>query len=303
MNKSGFYKPTTLKAPFAWVGGKSKLAKDIVALMPPHKCYVEVFGGALSVLYAKPSVEDILAQRAKKRISLKNTEEDIQKEVSIFIERTCKGETRVDKLTEIVNDINDDLINLHRIIKTRPKSLHTTLSSMLVSRTLFDGIKKGIIKPKNDIERAAFYYFLITQSFGGKRKSFILGKTRPPKNIHKDFMKFSQRLKRVYIEHMDFRKLIATYDSKDTLFYLDPPYFATEHYYEIKGGFGESEHRDLAVILQGIQGNFILSYNDCEFIRSLYKDFYIMETKKIQYSLNVKSTKRVQELLIMNFKP
>ena len=79
---------------------------------------------------------------------------------------------------------------------------------------------------------------------------------------------------------MDFRKLIATYDSKDTLFYLDPPYFATEHYYEIKGGFGESEHRDLAVILQGIQGKFILSYNDCEFIKSLYRDFYIMETKR-----------------------
>lgn len=301
--KSSVYKSTKLKAPFAWVGGKSRLAKDIVSLMPPHRCYVEVFGGALSVLYAKPSVEDILAQRAKKRLSLKKNEEDMQNEVSAFIERTCKGQTRVDKLTEIVNDINDDLINLHRIIKTRPKSLHATLSSMLVSRTLFDGIKQGIIKPKNDIERAAFYYFLITQSFGGKRKSFILGKSRPPKNIYKDFMKFSQRLKRVYIEHMDFRKLIATYDSKDTLFYLDPPYFATEHYYEIKGGFGESEHRDLAVILQGIQGKFILSYNDCEFIRSLYKDFYIMETKKIQYSLNVKSTKRVQELLIMNFKP
>lgn len=102
-----------------------------------------MFGGALSVLYAKPSVEDILAQRAKKRLSLKNAEEDIQNEVNAFMERTCKGEARVDKLTEIVNDINDDLINLHRIINTRPKSLHATLSSMLVSRTLFDGIKKA----------------------------------------------------------------------------------------------------------------------------------------------------------------
>lgn len=291
MNKSGFYKPTTLKAPFAWMGGKSKLAKDIVALMPPHKCYVEVFGGALSVLYAKPSVEDILAQRAKERLNLKNNKEVVQNEVSAFIERTCKGETRVDKLTEVVNDINDDLINLHRIIKMRPKSLEFALSNMLVSRTLFYGIKKGVIKPKNDIERAAFYYFLITQSFGGKRDSFILGKSRPPKSIYKSFAKFSQRLKRVYIEHMDFRKLIATYDSKNTLFYLDPPYFATEHYYEIKGGFGEKEHRDLAAILRNIQGKFILSYNDCEFIKSLYTDFHTMETKEIKYSLNTLSKK------------
>ena len=219
------------------------------------------------------------------------------------MKNTCKSQKRIDKNTEVINDINDDLINLHRIIKTRPKSLQAILSSMLVSRTLFDGIKQGIIKPKNDIERAAFYYFLTRQSFGGQRQSFALGKGCGPKNIHKDFMRFSQRLKRVYIEHMDFRELIAAYDGKDTLFYLDPPYFATEHYYEIKGGFSESDHRDLAIILQGIQGKFILSYNDCEFIRSHYKDFYIMETKKIQYTLNIKSTKRVQELLIMNFKP
>lgn len=43
-----------LKAPFGWVGGKSKLAYDIVSLIPEeHTIYVEVFGGALSVFYAK----------------------------------------------------------------------------------------------------------------------------------------------------------------------------------------------------------------------------------------------------------
>lgn len=54
-----FLVPTKLKAPFGWVGGKSKLAQSIVSLMPPHKRYIEVFGGGLSVLYAKPSRRDI----------------------------------------------------------------------------------------------------------------------------------------------------------------------------------------------------------------------------------------------------
>lgn len=74
----------------------------------------------------------------------------------------------ISRCTEVVNDINGDLINLHKIIKMRPKSLELALSSMLISRTLFNEIKQGIIKPNNDIERAALYYFLITQSFGGR---------------------------------------------------------------------------------------------------------------------------------------
>ncbi len=55
LKTSPLIKPTQtkLKAPFAWVGGKNYLAKEIIALMPEHKSYIEVFGGALSVFYQK----------------------------------------------------------------------------------------------------------------------------------------------------------------------------------------------------------------------------------------------------------
>jgi len=40
----------TLKAPFAWVGGKSKLSQDIIDLIPAeHKLYVEVFNDSVVV--------------------------------------------------------------------------------------------------------------------------------------------------------------------------------------------------------------------------------------------------------------
>lgn len=72
---------TTLKPPFTRIGGKSRLAKDIVALIPnDHRLYVEVFGGALNVFYAKEP--PINAKQA-----------------------------------EMVNDINGQLINLHRVIQ------------------------------------------------------------------------------------------------------------------------------------------------------------------------------------------
>ncbi len=44
---------TTLKAPFAWVGGKNYLAKEIIALMPEHKSYIEVFWWSFKCFFIK----------------------------------------------------------------------------------------------------------------------------------------------------------------------------------------------------------------------------------------------------------
>lgn len=41
-------------ATLCWPGSKHRLARRIVALMPPHTCYAEPFAGSLAVLFAKP---------------------------------------------------------------------------------------------------------------------------------------------------------------------------------------------------------------------------------------------------------
>lgn len=256
---------STLKAPFAWIGGKSKLAEDIVALFPDHRLYVEVFGGALNVLYRKPCTI---------------------------------------KQAEVVNDINGELINLHRAIRTNPQSLSMYLNTLLISRELFADILSGRMKPRNNIERAAFYYYQLSQSFGAKGTTFaMMAKSgRRPKDIYKDFGQWSKRLKFVTIEHMSFDKLINTYDKEDAFFYCDPPYVSTEKYYQHTGGFGEVEHRKLSQLLHGIKGKFLLSYNDCELVRELYSDMKITSTKEINYTLRgAGSKKTVREVFITNY--
>ncbi|AHE95227.1 DNA adenine methylase [Campylobacter fetus] len=201
---------------------------------------------------------------------------------------------------EVVNDINSDLINLHRIIRNRPASLQAEMNSLFKSRELFLDIKNGKLKPKNDIQKAAFYFYLLATSFGAKGDNFAIGNSKSAKNIHRDFFANSKRLKRAFIENMSYEKLIKGYDSSDTLFYVDPPYVGAENYYKMVRGFGINEHENLAKILANVKGKFMLSYNDCEMVRSLYKDFKFKELK-VNYSLNSKYRSVKNELLIMNF--
>ena len=257
---------TKLKAPFGWVGGKTQLARDIIDLIPQdHKTYIEVFGGAGSVLY--------------------------QKEPS--------------KL-EVFNDINSELINLHRAIRNNPQSLSIYLNDLLISREIFNDIKSKHLRGRNNIEKAAFYFYQLTQSFGSKGDNFAMAAKsgRKPKNIYRNFKTISERLKGVTIENMSFNKLVPLYDKDDAFFYVDPPYVSTESYYKNIGEFGIAEHEELAELLSNIKGKFLLSYNDSVVVRELYKGFNIQTTKQVSYGLGKNAqgkNKVVNELFITNY--
>ena len=209
------------------------------------------------------------------------------------------------KYREVVNDFNSDLINLHRTIKNNPRLLSKYLNHLFVSREIFDDIKHGKYKPKNRVERAALYYYRLQMSFGAKGDNFAMSaKSRKPKNIYQDFLKWSQRLKMVTIENMDFEKLIKNYDRAESFFYCDPPYVSTESYYKNIKTFDLDDHKRLYLALKQIEGKFLLSYNDTPFIRDLYKDFNIVESGEIEYTLGKNAhgkSKKVRELLIMNY--
>ena len=172
---------------------------------------------------------------------------------------------------------------------------------MLRSREILKAIKRDDLKPRNKKEKAAFYFYKIALSFGAKGDVFAQPKgNRSAKNIYKDFQVYSRRLKLATIENMEFSKLIKTYDTDETLFYLDPPYVGTESYYSNTQGFGINQHELLASMLKEVKGRFILSYNDCEVIRDLYNGFNFKEVS-VNYSLNAKYRRDRGELIITNY--
>lgn len=108
----------------------------------------------------------------------------------------------------------------------------------------------------------------------------------------------AERLASVTIERMDFEKFITRYDTKDTLFYLDPPYWGNETDYG-KDIFCRADFERLRDCLTGIKGRFILSLNDTPQVQELFKDFSI-EQADVTYSINTKTDCKKSELIITN---
>jgi DNA adenine methylase len=215
----------------SWIGGKKALRDEIYARFPTEFArYIEVFGGGGWILFHKQPSE-----------------------------------------FEVYNDFNPNLANLFRCVRDSPEKLIAELEFTLNSRIDFNHVRDELKKTVelSDVKRAAYFYQLIRQSYASGLDSF----GAQPHSMWNNFPLIRaacQRLQKVVVENKDFEPLIRQYDRPDAFFYLDPPYYNTEDYYE-NVGFATKDHQRLAEALMKIQGKFLLSYNDCPEIRTLYE--------------------------------
>lgn len=201
---------------------------------------------------------------------------------------------------EVFNDIDSELINLYRVIKYHSEALQKELDFMLISREEFLNNKNKDTCGLTDIQRAARYFYIIKSSFGANKCSFGAKKIDLINSIEY-LTNVSKRLKNVIIENKNFENIIEMYDKEKALFYCDPPYYLAENYYTFK--FKEEHHKKLNEILRNIKGKFILSYNDSDYIRNLYKDFNIIAVER-QNNLLSKTTiskEKYKEIIVKNY--
>lgn len=217
----------------SWVGGKRALREEVVKRFPPeYSRYIEVFGGGGWVLFHKDPRRDF----------------------------------------EVYNDFNSLLANLYRCVRDKPDLLMNALKYVLNSREDFDRVRLALRRQRTtDVQRAAWFYQIIRYSYASALTSY----GSQPHDMRANFLLIEQahrRLKDVVVENKDFEKLIRQYDRPVSLFYCDPPYHATEGYYQNIGedGFTEKDHIRLRDALLSIEGKFLLSYNDDAFVRELY---------------------------------
>ena len=229
-----------MKSFIPWVGGKSLLAKKIVSMFPDD------FDRYIEVFGGGGSV--LFAK---------------DKHASF----------------EVYNDINGQLVNLFRCARFHCGELQREISGYFNSREIFEDIKAQInVRGMTDIQRAAMFYVQIKLSYGAQCRAYGCDN----KNISPEYLtEIEERLKSgagVVIENKDFEDLIKVYDRPNALFYCDPPYRTAQKYYDVP--FSDSDHERLKNSLSNIKGRFILSYNDDEYIRELYKDYNITAVER-----------------------
>ena len=206
--------------------------------------------------------------------------------------------------TEVINDINGDLISLYRVIQHHLEEFVRQFKWALTSRQIFKWLQDTPPETLTDIQRAARFYYLQKLCFGGKviGQSFGTATTSTPRlnlmRMEEELSAAHLRLSRVFIEHESWQDCVKRYDRKHTFFYCDPPYYGTEGY---GVGFGLEEYSKLAEVAKTMQGKILISLNDIPEMRDIFKDFTIHETK-ISYTLSGKTErKQINELIIQNW--
>ncbi len=249
-----------------WYGGKYYNGEKIARLIEsvPHSCYVDVFCGMLSV----------------------------------FLYR--KRKTR----TEVINDLNGEIVNLFRVVRRWEKPLGDLLKKMPTSRAEF--YRQRALPPLSitDIERAARFLYLISCSFSHNISGAFRVNTQNIAFVNTEGLplhieRLSKRISSTTIENLKWQDCLVRYDRARTLFYCDPPYWGHEDEYG-KGLFARKEFKELAALLKAVKGKFVMSINDRPEIREMFSAFNIQPFSNAYYSAGA-GAKPVQELLVYNF--
>lgn len=228
-----------IRSPIKWVGGKSKLRKTILPMIPEHECYVEVFGGAGWILFAKdPSRVEVL--------------NDIDGELMNFF-YVVKHEP-----DELIRSFRLDLASreeFNRLLALDP----TSLSRLERAHRFFYLIMSSW---GGELDYARFQTSISDGGHGNR----LIGALD---SLEKRIRPAHDRLKTVIIENLTWQECIDRYDDPRTFFYLDPPYLGNKCNYK-HNMRSLDEHAELAARLESVQGRWLLSAYDTEEARDLF---------------------------------
>lgn len=137
---------------------------------------------------------------------------------------------------EVMNDIDKDIIRLHRTCQTLSEASAKTLAGMnwrCAQETFNRLAKEG--RSGSDLAFMHRELYLRRFSYTGREKLNLR-----TTDVGKDYdplpriMRCKARLQGIKLSNQDYRKAVAQYDSPETMFFIDPPYPGSDEYYQFK---------------------------------------------------------------------
>jgi DNA adenine methylase len=209
---------------------------------------------------------------------------------------------------EIVNDLNGNVVNFYRQLKTNFQELKDMIMSTPYSREVYKNAMVVYETPYifTPTHRAWAFWVGTVQGFSNKIGSWRSATQRSKESTlnynKKEGFNASlyKRLDLTQIECKDAVELILKQDSADTFFYIDPPYVGANqgHY----GGYTQEHFNALLNVLSGIKGKFLLSSYPNEVLDAYRLQYgWYSSDKDMVLSASRNSNKRKTEALTANY--
>jgi DNA adenine methylase len=169
-----------------------------------------------------------------------------------------------------------------------------------VTKEEFSTIRTNILTEENSLIQA-YYYFIVNRcSFSGATLSGGFSEEASKKRFTKTSVDRinNLNLSKFMIYNEDFTSFIIS-KCVNGIIFLDPPYYLEKQskLYGNNGDMHENFNHKLLYDTLKNRKNWIMTYNNCEFIRDLYKDFTIIEVDWV-YGMN--KSKKSSEIVILN---
>jgi len=253
-------------SPVCWPGGKSRILKELKKRIPPHRIYVEPFAGGAPLFFSKEPAE-----------------------------------------INVLNDINRDLMDFYRKLREHEGPL---VCDMKPDRRRFEEIKN---KPDKSV--CDFLYInrnswsCNTETFSPTRlssKGYSDWINAGIKQVAENLDEIKRKLRKAELLNTDFREVLKKYDSPDTFFYLDPPYWGPNKEQCLYQGHCGVTPWEVAEAVKDLKGKVLISYDNHPDVREAFEKIgWKIEEIEVPYSMEKTEKggkkRRVKELLIRNY--
>lgn len=221
----------------------------------------------------------------------------------------------------VINDIHPDLINFYKQISLgHTKEIYDITTSFGVGEMDYYVVRGGgkklvnneiPFKPKNDIERAAQFYYLRKTCFRGMLRYNDRGEFNIPwgryKTVNFEELKnqaYTDLLSRTDIMIGDYIKVFEKYNNSENFYFIDQPYDSVFNDYGFDS-FNRQKQIELSEVFKTTENKCLMVVGGSDFIRELYDGYIKFEYPK-NYAFKIHSGRvgdeiNVNHLVIANY--